>query len=98
MGTVHGLAGPGGVLGVIPAVQLRDWKLALLYLGTFCAVSTLTMGTFATVFGTLSSKLVDKSAARLQFCMEFFPPCLSIVVGILWLVLSPMGKLEEIFG
>jgi hypothetical protein len=98
MGTVHGLAGPGGVLGVIPAVQLRDWKLAILYLGTFCVVSTLTMGTFATVFGTLSSKLVDRSAARLQFCMEFFPSCLSIVVGIVWLVLSPMGKLEEIFG
>jgi hypothetical protein len=98
MGTVHGLAGPGGILGVIPAVQLRDWKLAILYLGTFCVVSTLTMGTFATVFGTLSSKLVDRSAARLQFCMEFFPSCLSIVVGIVWLVLSPMGKLEEIFG
>jgi hypothetical protein len=35
-GIVHGLAGPGGVLGVIPAVQIRDATLSTLYLGTFC--------------------------------------------------------------
>jgi hypothetical protein len=97
MGVIHGLAGPGGVLGVIPAVQLHDWKLAVLYLGTFCFISTLVMGAFATIYGTLSSKMAG-SAARREFWIAMFSSCLSIVVGIVWLVLSPMGKLEDVFG
>lgn len=46
-GVVHGVAGPGGVLGVIPAAQLRNAKLAIVYLGTFCLTSTCVMGGFA---------------------------------------------------
>ena len=46
-GVLHGVAGPGGVLGVVPAAQLRDAKLAILYLGAFCLSSTCVMGGFA---------------------------------------------------
>ena len=28
-GIIHGLAGPGGILDVIPAMHMHDWKLAL---------------------------------------------------------------------
>lgn len=94
-GIIHGLAGPGGVLGVIPAVQLHDWKLATLYLGCFCLSSTLTMGCFAFFYGTCSSRL--GRGTNLEFQIHCFSACLSILVGITWLVLLWLGKLEDVF-
>jgi hypothetical protein len=38
------VAGPGGVLAVLPAVQLNDYRQALVYLAFFCVTSALTMG------------------------------------------------------
>jgi hypothetical protein len=94
-GIIHGLAGPGGVLGVIPAVQLHNWKLATLYLGCFCVSSTLTMGCFASFYGLFSSSLGRQT--RLEFQIHCFSASLSILVGITWLVLLSMGKLEDVF-
>lgn len=94
-GIIHGLAGPGGVLGVIPAVQLHDWKLATLYLGSFCLSSTLTMGCFAIFYGTCSSRL--GRGTNLEFQIHCFSACLSILVGVTWLVLLWLGKLEDVF-
>jgi hypothetical protein len=94
-GIVHGLAGPGGVLGVIPAVQLHNWKLATCYLGSFCVSSTLTMGVFACTYGTISTYLGRKT--NLEFQIQCFSSALSILVGITWLVLLSLGKLDEVF-
>lgn len=96
IGIIHGVAGPGGVLGVIPAVQLHDWKLSFVYLGTFCLTSTVVMGTFASTYGLLTSK-VSNGAANMEFRMNVFSSLLSIAVGILWLVLLSWGKLEDFF-
>jgi hypothetical protein len=97
IGIIHGVAGPGGVLGVIPAVQLKDWKYSTIYLGTFCISSTLCMGCFATVYGTCSRKLGKDRGKRGEFIMECISASLSIIVGILWLVLLACGKLEDVF-
>lgn len=94
-GIIHGLAGPGGVLGVIPAVQLHDWKLATLYLSCFCLSSTLTMGCFATCYGVFSAKLGRRT--HLEYQIHLFSACLSIFVGLLWLLLIALGKLDEVF-
>lgn len=99
IGIVHGLAGPGGVLGVIPAVQLQNWKLASLYLACFCLSSTVTMGCFATMYGACSSKIAagNGATASREFQIECFSAALSILVGITWLTLLAFGKLEDVF-
>jgi hypothetical protein len=94
-GLIHGMAGPGGVLGVIPAVQLHNWRLACIYLGAFCSSSILTMGTYATVYGTISSK-VGVNAHR-RFVIECLSAGLSVLIGTLWLILLAMGKLDAVF-
>ncbi|KAG7346614.1 hypothetical protein IV203_005683 [Nitzschia inconspicua] len=94
-GIIHGLAGPGGVLGIIPAVQLHNWKLAICYLGSFCISSTITMGVFACTYGTISSFLGYHK--NLDFEIQCFSATLSLIVGILWLVLISIGKLDDIF-
>jgi len=96
-GVFHGLAGPGGILGVIPAIQLRDPLLSSIYLGTFCMVSTLVMGGFATAYGCASRKLSSSSSVW-EFKVRIFSASLSIIVGVLWILLLLLGKLEDIFG
>lgn len=97
IGIVHGVAGPGGVLGVIPAVQLKDWRYSSIYLGSFCISSTVVMGCFAALYGTCSRKLGKDRGQRGEFIMECISASLSIIVGILWLTLLACGKLEDVF-
>ncbi|KAL3802625.1 hypothetical protein HJC23_011949 [Cyclotella cryptica] len=101
IGVVHGVTGPGGVLGSIPAFQLQHAPLAILYLGTFCVTSTLVMGGFAAVYGRLcvwlagsSHEKDEDSALSKVFLVEFGSACVSIVVGIVWLTLLAVGQLD----
>ena len=96
IGIVHGVAGPGGVLGVIPAVQLHNVWLSTVYLGSFCVTSTLVMGGFAAAYGICSSRISGDSET-FAFRMEVFSASLSIVVGCLWLSLLYLGILHDIF-
>jgi hypothetical protein len=94
-GIIHGLAGPGGVLGVIPAVQMHNARLAAVYLGSFCVASTLTMGFFAVLYGTSTVKLGRRWKS--EFLVEMVSASFSIFVGVLWIVLLSVGKLDDIF-
>ena len=102
-GIVHGMAGPGGVLGIIPAVEMQDVVLASTYLGIFCITSTLAMGGFAAFYGRMCYWLADGNekdrGARMNriFLVEFGSSCLSIIVGVVWLTLLAVGELNEVF-
>jgi hypothetical protein len=101
-GLVHGLSGPGEVLGVIPAVQLNTVQ-AILYLFSFCVTSTLVMGGFASFYGSLCKKLVERAGKKDEsdslsraFLIELGSASLSVVIGIVWLTLLAVGELEVI--
>lgn len=96
IGIVHGVAGPGGVLGVIPAVQLHNIWLSSVYLASFCITSVLVMGCFAAIYGMCSSR-ISASSRVVEIRMEVFSSFLSIFVGSLWLVLIAVGKLHDVF-
>ena len=100
IGIVHGIAGPGGILGVLPAVALHNWVLSSAYLGAFCISSITTMGVFATVYGSATAKLADTGACGggAHVCLYRFSAGLCLGVGVLWLVLLHFGILEEVFG
>ncbi|KAL7531393.1 hypothetical protein ACHAXR_005509 [Thalassiosira sp. AJA248-18] len=99
-GVVHGVAGIGDVLGVVPRLQLQDAKMAMIYLGVFCLTSTLVMGCFTAFYGSFSEWLAGGrygSSVSRVFVVEVGSAFLSIAVGIICLVLLSIGSLEEIF-
>lgn len=96
IGLLHGVAGPGGILGVLPAVEMRNWRSSVLYLGSFILTSTLSMGTFAALYGEVTKRL-GATAESVELALSVFSASMSIIVGTIWLVLSLLGKLQRLF-
>lgn len=95
VGTLHGVAGPGGVLGILPAAQMQNLSLAYAYLASFCISSIFTMGIFAAIFGCLTHKL--SQITQLEFQIECFSSAVCALIGTIWLSLSFAGKLDDVF-
>lgn len=96
IGIVHGIAGPGGILGVLPAVQLHSWLWSMVYLTSFAFTSTLCMGLFAMVYGECTVRVSD--SRKVAMYLSYFSASLSIIVGVIWIILLSLGKLGDIFG
>lgn len=96
IGILHGVAGPGGILGVLPAVEMQNWMSSAIYLGTFVCASTLSMGGFAALYGEIT-KRIGATQQSLDFALRVFSSSMSIIVGTIWFVLSILGKLEDFF-
>ena len=83
-------------MGVLPAVEMRSWKSSFIYLGSFVVTSTVSMGAFASIYGEVTRRL-GNTTDSMELGLRVFSACMSISVGLLWLILSYLGKLEELF-
>ena len=66
IGFVHGLAGPSGVLAVLPGVVLADASASASYLVAFFLASTASMGAFAALFGAATHGATRRAAAEAE--------------------------------
>jgi ABC-type nickel/cobalt efflux system permease component RcnA len=96
IGIIHGIAGPGGMLGVVPAVEMKSLQSSILYLTSFTISSTLCMGIFAAIFGEVTRR-AGSTSGFVELLLNIFSSVLSIGVGATWIFLSANGTLEEIF-
>lgn len=91
VGLIQGL-GAASMLGGMSASQLNDMSTAL-YLSTFCLTSTFISGGFTAFYDWLGRK---GSSGKSIFLVEAGSAILSVAVGVLYLALLLVGKMEEL--
>merc|ERR1712176_988374 len=98
-GIFHGVAGPGGVLGVMVALKLNDWFLSSLYLILFFISSILTMGIYAIIYGYSTQRMAvcANNKEKCAFILKLVSAIFSLIVGVCWLMLTFTGSLDDLF-
>jgi hypothetical protein len=91
-GLVGGLAGPGGVLAIVPASYCSTKIEAILYIGTFIVSSTAAMGVCALAYGKLTAGWVISSLdrQRQETRLRLISSLLCIAVGVALLTLAAL--------
>jgi len=97
MGILHGFAGPGGVLAVLPTVEMTRWQSSCIYLGSFVVASTLSMGAFSATWGEVTRR-IGARAESAEAGLRLFSSAAAVVVGAVWLSLSILGRLSDLMG
>ena len=81
---------------MLPAVEMRSWQSSTVYLGSFVIASTLSMGGFAALYGEVTKRL-GATQQCVDVGLRLFSSAMSIIVGVLWCVLSIFGDKEKYF-
>ena len=95
IGVVHGAAGPGAILGVLPAVALSRSSLVFGYFAGFCVATVATMGAFAASYGEVTSRLGAAHGSRVKFILSNVSAGACLAVGAAWIALSASGRGAE---
>lgn len=97
VGVVHGIAGPGEMLGVLPVLAIHHVAPAVAYLVGFSISSAVGMGVFAAVYGEVTRSWALKSSS-VALGVAAGSGLLSMGVGVVWIVLQATGSLDHVFG
>jgi len=81
---------------VLPAVSLSDASQSGTYLTSFCLASMLTMGVFSAAWGEVTARLGGSSNSA-TCALLAVSSCISIVVGLFWLILLVSGTFGSVF-
>jgi hypothetical protein len=88
MGLLHGVAGPGGILGVLPAVEMQHWQNSAIYLGSFIVASTVSMGSFAALWGEGTRRLGATAGETVELGIRVLSSSASVLVGVVWIAIT----------
>ena len=96
VGMIHGAAGWGSALGVVPAADLRASPgAAPAYLGTLAAMAAVTGGVAAAGYGIVAARLAGGGGRR-AYAVASGSALLSVFVGIILLALTAGGTLVRV--
>jgi hypothetical protein len=95
-GIVGGIAGPGGVLAIVPASYYATQLESITYISIFIVASTLTMGGCALAYGRITSSWVMNSfnRQRQETKLKLISSIASVAVGIVWIILTALDVLN----
>ena len=95
-GIVGGIAGPGGVLAIVPASYYSTKIEAIAYILMFIVSSTAAMGAIAYGYGRFTSTWVTNSLNKLQqeTKLKLISAIISIIVGIVWIILTAFNVMK----
>ena len=90
VGSVHGVAGTGYLLGVLPLLAMPRWLEATAYLLGFAAGTILAMVLFSALLGLLTERAGSRAlrAYRRVFAGTSLA---ALAVGVAWIVLPLLG-------
>jgi hypothetical protein len=95
-GIVGGIAGPGGVLAIVPASYYSTKIEAIAYILSFIVSSTAAMGGIAYAYGRFTSTWVTNSLNKQQqeTKLKLISAIISVIVGIVWIILTALNVMK----
>ena len=94
IGLLHGAAGPGHILGILPAIEMENLKSSLTYLVSFVLSSTLSMALFSAIYGEATKRL-GAASDYIELSLSLFSGTCSVICGTIWLTTSLFSQISQ---